>query len=263
MNNVIKFEFKLKTKIMITISIILFIFYFMYVGLYPSFADSIDSFTTMVDSMPKAMIEMFNFDIQTFTTFSGYYVFILSIINIVFAVLGVKLAFVNFAVEKTNHLEEYLFVKPITRTKLFYSKTLSAFYTYLLISILLYVLSLGVITLIVDDVVYNEVLLLNLSPILIGIWMYSISSIIAIVIKKAKFHAPYLAAIVLSFFMLSFIIDASGDEIFNVLTPFSIYSPSLILSDGINGFLIIYTLLVVIVLNLVAMLIYSSWEVRS
>ncbi len=262
MNNIILFEIKNKLSIIITISIVSFILLIMYIGLYPTFSQSISEFNDLIASMPKVLTDALDMDINSFVSFSGYYVFTLSIISIAFASVGAKLAFMAYTIEKTKHLGEYLYVKPISKKDIFLGKYLSILLVYLICSIIFYLFSLFMIFIFVSDFILTDILVLNLAPVFIGLVTLHISILIAVLIKRAKVQAPYLIGIVLTLFMLSFLVDALDKDYLSFISPFSVFNTNEILNTGISSFMILYLIIVSLLAFVSSIYLFKNKEVR-
>ena len=217
---------------------------------YPSIANSenIKLMDEMIKIFPEEVIKMFNMDIATMDTAFGWlksegFVMILLIIGCYSGILGSTI----LSKEESDKTIEYLNSLPVKRSNIVMSKVISGV-TY----IIFMVLSIGIFNYIglelSGDFDKLEFLMLSISPLFAAIPLFFISMFISTLLKSKK-----VVGIGLGIAMISYVLNTLSGLSSNVefLKYFSVFTLSdirnIILSDSVNGIMIIISFIISIV----------------
>jgi len=120
--NILKFELKRSALSMVgwTVGMLVCISVFMQ-GMFPIYSDSIDQIMVMMQSFPKEFLAAFGFSEEMFS-FAGFYAFSFTYLTLLGVMFSCTVTLQIFAREKRSHSQEFLYVKPISRQKMFLEK---------------------------------------------------------------------------------------------------------------------------------------------
>jgi ABC-2 type transport system permease protein len=104
-------------------------------GMYPIYSDSVDDILKMMASFPPEFLAAFGFNKDMFT-FGGFYAFTFTYMSLMGVLFTGAVTLGVFAREKRGRCQEFLFAKPMSRTRIFGIK-LAAAATLLAVSNLL------------------------------------------------------------------------------------------------------------------------------
>ncbi len=262
MNN-IKFEIRQNLRAMIITVLVVSVVLFMYVSLYESFLLAIDSFSKALESLPEAMKVAFGLDPSLLTSFSGYYSFTLSIISLVIGFFAVNTATKIYGFEKSNDLLEYVLVKPVSKFKLYANKYVAGLVTVLIFNVIYNIIFFIMTIVFVNDYDLTLLIELNIYALLLSLSLFSIASIFVNLLKNIKQPVVINFAILMVFYSLNIVNGIVDEEALNLITPFSMFKYSDIISSGINVDSIIYLVVVLVISFLIGAIKYSKLEVQS
>lgn len=248
MNVLSKFQIRHSIKFMIiwTISLILFIIvcttkFDTIAGTDPAAAQA------LFDTLPRSLQVIFGIGTADITTLAGYYTVLVPYFIITFGILAVSLGAKSIAREEEDKTSDFIFTKPISRTKIYFTKyvtSLCIFTTIFLITFIcnyLYLLKYNQdISFLIDQ---------YLAIYLISIFMFSLSSFLS-TLNINKISNLLATSLLLIFYIINVII-VLFDIKFIYISPFSAFNPSLMLTDGIPIIsVLIYTCLSIVLLVL-------------
>lgn len=263
MNNIVNFEIRRNLKGFIIWQIAINLTLVAMMCLYPTINDTADEFIKVFSSLPPAVMETINLNIDTIATVVGFYSFAILYVTIVFAIFVSNLAIKIFSYEKTNKIDDYILVKPVSRSKMYLSKYIAglllstiAFLIYLVISfIVLYIFDSN------SSFNLNDFVYVSGGFYLLLFVIYNISVLISVLSKKIKIAAAYSTSLVLGLFLLSFIVSILDEPVARFITPFSALSSSAFYTRSNLGEVYIYVLIVVVVTFMIAAIKFIKREV--
>lgn len=239
-----KREFKINLKSLIIWTVILLAIYILIFAAYPSLmnAETKESIEQVMSSMPKEMLATFNMDIVGIESSYGWFkteglLFLNIIGGLYVAILGATI----LVKEESDKTIDFLYAKPVSRSKIVTSKILCG-----ILNILIFT---GVITLAnyialsgTEEFVLNEFLMVSFIPLLLYYILFFITLLVSTFLKKTKKSMSIGIAIVfLSYFMQ--IIGGMGEnlEILKKISPFEFVSSRyIILNHELNiGYMVI------------------------
>ena len=156
------------TLVMCIIAILTFLF-------YPSVYNNRLALTKFINKLPKGFKLTLGINLKTCFTPLGYYAIIFIIISLVAGLFAIYIGFNNMSYDKRNTSHQFYYIKPIKRTKIVSTKTISIFIS-LLISNLVYHLCTIIMVLLVKT--NNSISLLTLFQ--INSSLFLLESILAI-----------------------------------------------------------------------------------
>lgn len=214
-------------------SIIVFVVVF-YLSIYPTFYQSKEEFTEILNNFPKEVLEALNVDGDRLFTPLGYYCFTFSYIVIIGAfqagVLGLKVM-LGDTLEKAN---SFILTKPVSRKKILTSKLCAAIASLVITNIIFQIFSFLVMMMInnSEGIIWYQLFLINLALLLIQLTFVSITMMIGGFIKKPKAVTITAVISIIVFYVLSILQELTDLEFLRYLNPFSYFKVDDILVTG-------------------------------
>ena len=260
----LKREFKVNFKsfiIWLSILVIMFLVVFL---VYPYIItdDTMKSMDELMKVFPPELLKAFNMDMSSIDTAYGWlktegFMFVLLIVGFYSSILGGSI----LLKEENDKTIEYLGSLPIKRRTILNNKIIVSIIYILSITILLGVFNY-IALLISGDFNHKQFILLSLTPILIGLPLFSINLFISTFMHKTKKTIGISLGMVFIFYLLSVLSELSSNVEF--IKYFSIYTladtRNVISSVSINYVSIIISLLITIVFIVLSHIRYNKKE---
>jgi ABC-2 type transport system permease protein len=232
---------------------------------YESLASSGQPMNEMLAGMPKSMLAilgMGDFDISTPTGYYGLlFIYLLLMATIHAAMLGATI----IAKEERDKTSEFLFVKPVSRNRVITAKLLAAFLNILLLNLVTFVSSVGLVGKYSNgEVVTKDIAITMAGMFILQLLFMVIGSSLAAIKKKSKNAASLATGVLLLTYVLSVAIDLNENiEGLKYLTPFKYFEAKNVMFGG--GFEFIFVLLsgvLIAVLTAVTLLFYKKRDLN-
>jgi len=201
---------------------------------YGAYQSSGTSINTLMRQLPKAVQVIFGmsgFDLSKAIGFYGVlYMYLIVMATIHAVVLGSEI----ISKEERDRTSEFLFAKPVLRSKIITAKLLAALATMIVLNIVTLVSSILVVGYYnTAGSVTHDILTLMAGMFFLQLIFLSIGMSIAAISKKPKAAASMATAVLLVTFILSIIIDINSKlQFLKYVTPFKYFDAKNILPSG-------------------------------
>ena len=169
--NVFKFEFRRLLKSAIIWSVVCVGLVIMFMALFPSMKDSgmQDIVATKLDALPPALLEAFNLEeALDFSNISDYLAYAIQYISMAAGIYGIILGISALVKEESEGTIEFLYSKPITRSKIVTSKLLSSAIIFYLFIAIVGAVTMGVSMAVKPEEIEIMTLLMDIKTLFIG-----------------------------------------------------------------------------------------------
>jgi len=233
MNNIILHGLKSNYKGLIGWMFGITIWTVIVLAMFPTFIEAGDAFLEVLKSYPPELLKAIGFTEEAFNSFEGFYGYIATYSYLIIAMyasyLGVKL----FAEDNKLKTNDFLYTKPIGRTKVFVSKFLTGIYL-LTIFVTTYIIFIQVsaYSFFKVDTDFDILLKMDLSLIGIVLFIYLFSMLVGTVYTSIRSYISIAMPITLLFFLLDLVGTLIDKPIISYITPFGMFNKSLILTEG-------------------------------
>ena len=260
----IKREFKINFKsFIIWLSILILMFLVVYL-IYPYVItdEAIKSMDELMKMFPEEMLKAFNMDMSSIETAYGWlktegFMYVLLIVGIYSSILGGSI----LLKEESDKTIEYLGFLPIKRSKILTNKIIVG-----VVYIILIVLILGIFNyislLLSGPFDHKQFVLLSVTPILIGLPLFSISLFISSFLHKTKKIIGISLGMVFIFYLFSVLSEISSKVEF--MKYFSVYTladtRNVIANTQINTISILLSIVITIVFIVLTYIRYNRKE---
>lgn len=229
----LKRELKINFKSFIIWSSIIILMFATVFAIYPSIVSNGDMIDQLMATMPKELLSVFNMDVVSLNKVSGWiategYMMITLLGGCYAAILGSNL----LTKEEDDKTIEFLYSKPISRGKIYFTKILTGIMYIFLFNICISLTNLLGL-LLCNDFDLTKWLLLSLLPILLHLFILFLSLLISNFYNKTRKSMSVCLGMVFLFYMIN-VISALSDKIsfLKYITPFTYVDSSTIMKDS-------------------------------
>ena len=260
----IKREFKVNLKSFIIWTGILILMFLAVFIVYPFIItdESLKSLDEMMELFPKEMLKAFNMDITSINTAYGWlktegFMFVLIIIGIYSSVLGLNIVLK----EESDKTIEYLSFLPLTRTRIMTNKIIVGI-SYIVMMVLIVGLFNYIALLISGDFDQKQYILLSLTPLLIGIPLFSINLFISTFLNKTKKSFAIGLGLVFLFYILNVLSELSNNvEFLKYLSIYTLADIRNVISNvSINPINVIISIIITVLFMIGSYIRYNKKE---
>jgi len=197
------------------------------------------------------------------TKASGYYGVLFMYIALMLTIHAVLLGAGIISKEERDKTSEFLFVKPISRSKILTSKILAGLSNVVILNIITLIFSIYFFGYFANGETFmNDILILTSGLLFLQVIFFFIGTMVAGVSKKPKLSATIATSVLLLTFVMTFFININ--ESFNWLkyfTPFKYFDAKDLMSNG--GLDPLYVLITLILIIIMVVVTYVSYNARD
>ncbi|MBE6052335.1 MAG: ABC transporter permease [Clostridium sartagoforme] len=269
--NIFKFEFKRNIKSLIYWSIGTSVIIVLFMVLFPSMKDiGIQELVgTKLDSLPPAILETFNFSsITDFSNINDYLAYCLQYIGMAFAIYGAILGVNSIIEEESEGTIEFLYSKPVSRSKILWSKVLSRLVYFLIFTIIISLATIFTSIAVKPSEIGTMDLMMNIKSMIIGMCFLgyifmAIGIAISTILKRGKMGT----SISLSLFFVTYILGIISKlkeefSFIKYISPYEWVIPSKVIKDGFEAKFILIGFLWIVLSLVVATFIYNKKDMN-
>lgn len=209
---------------------------------YSAYQGSGQSMTELFEQFPKTVRVVLGFSDLDLSTVIGFYGVLFLYIAVMISIHATLLGANIISKEERDRTSEFLFVKPISRSKIITQKLLAALTDIIIVNIVTLVSSIVMVGLYSNDPEINHtVYLLMFGAFLMQIFFLSIGMAIASISKKPKSSASFAAGILMLTFVFGIAVDLNNNlDILRYMTPFKYFDAKSIIPSNDIGIQFIF-----------------------
>ncbi|MGE7760305.1 ABC transporter permease subunit [Peribacillus sp. NPDC097895] len=232
---------------------------------YEAYSSSGQSINDLIADIPKSMRAVLGFSDLDLTKASGYYGMLFLYLLLMATIHAVMLGATIIAKEERDKTSEFLFVKPVSRSKVITTKLLAAFTNIVIFNLATFVSSIILLGKYSDgEAVNGEIAILMAAMLFLQVLFMVIGSALAAVKKKPKTAASVAAGILLLTYMLSIVIDLNENiEGLRYLTPFKYFeAENVMYGGGLDVIFVVISLILILTLLVVTYVFYKKRDLN-
>lgn len=233
--NIYKFELSSLKKSILIWGLSVPGFLLFYMAFFPAMAASGGAFTEIMSGMDERFLRAFGIVPELpIGEILGYFNLTIGLVLLPVAIQASNYGFSILSVEERELTADFLFSKPISRTKIIVSKFLAALTSLLIIDVLLVATSILALSFFKGDeiVELRNVIILLLSVPLFQLTFMSIGMVISVSIKKVSSVLSFSMGLGFGMFILSSLGGVISSGYLLYFTPFKHFDPSYVLING-------------------------------
>jgi len=258
----LKRELKINLKSLIIWTLIVVVIFIIGFLVYPSIISDSVKLEELVNTMPKEFLEIFNMDIISLNTVSGWlltegYLLVTLIGSCFFAILGSTI----LLKEQSDRTIDFLFTKPISKNKIVTAKLFTG-----LIYILVFNIIISLTTLIglklSNDFNFNHWFLSSIAPIFVHTFFFVFALLISNYFNKTNKSITACISIVLGTYFIG-VISLMSDklEFLKYFSPFEYINSSTIVTANSLDIFNLILISIYIIITLIGL--YSTYNKKE
>lgn len=217
----------------------------------------------MFSQFPQSMQTIFGMSGLDITTIAGYYGILLLYIAVVAAIHAGMTGVDTLGREERDHTAEFLFPKPVSRTRIVLQKLLAGFTSLVILNIVIWVSSLVSIAMFVPiDGVIQEVTLMVVAVSIIQIVFYLLGTAAAALLPRRA--GRMIALTIFAGYTIYIIVGMMPSlDWLRLLSPFAVFSAKAIIAEmSLNGGYIVCCLGVSLLALVTTFVAYNTRDLR-
>jgi ABC-2 type transport system permease protein len=234
-------------------------------GKYSYYAESGQSITELIATMPKTLRAILGFGDFDVTKASGFYgmlfLYLIIMVTIHSSMLGANI----ISKEERDKTTEFLMVKPVSRTSVITSKLLAALANVVILNLVTLVLSVAIVGKYSrGEAVTTDILILMAAMFILQLMFLFIGTGVASISKNPKISASIATTILLVTFILSIVIDMNSKlEGLKYITPFKYFSAqNMMYGGGFDPVFVILSFVIIAVMVCVTYVFYRKRDLK-
>lgn len=263
--NIYRFEFKNNFKATVGWIVGICSVALMYLSFFQVTAENAEAMKDLFKSFPPAILAALDVIIDRIFSFTGYYAFVFTFTVLIGAIQAINLGINLYSKEKSKGVGEFLFVKPISRVKIYLSKFLAGFSLIVLTNIVYMVFT------VVCEKIFNNGLAVNKAYYLISFTLFFIQLVfmsigILVGVFKKKIKSSISIALVLSFLFygINMINNNLNDKFLRILSPMQYFDYMYIQDkESYEVSSLVYTIILIGIFIAISYLGYKKAEIRG
>lgn len=257
--NIFLFETKALFRSFLVWAVSLLAIFLLFVtAFYGPFMESKEAVKTALSSLPPAFALIFGVSINSIFTFGGFFQFIYTYLGLIGAIMASSLALAAFSREKRSKCVDFLFVKPVKRSRIFVCKLLSCL-MLIIITNVLFVAS-SVIAYSVNGQNpggMGRLVLASLSMLFMQLTFLSMGILYATFARKVRSVSGAATAFGFAGFILMALYSLIKEDVIRYISPLTYFNPGTVFLTG--GYEARYALAGAVIAVACAMLAYARY----
>lgn len=264
--NIYKREIKDKLKSTIVWSISIFALIMLFMSIYPVFSRDAATLKLMMDNYPEEMLKAFGMSGVDLGSVAGYFTMTLLFTQICLAIQASNYGFSILSVEERELTADFLFTKPVTRSKIFFSKFAAVFTALTITNVATWGSTYLSIEIFRNGKDYDIDIFIKMMAtiVLFQLFFLGVGMVISMLVKKVKSVLTFSMSLSFGMYILSAFGSIIGEDTLGYLTPFKYFEPNTLIINGAYDRTMIYVCITVIVVSLLASyILYNKRNIHS
>lgn len=265
--NIFKHEFNMKKKSIIIWSLSLAAFMILYMAFFPAMAKDSTSFDSVMDSFPKEMLQALGIrEGLSLTSLMGFFTLTFVMMQLAIAIQGANYGFSILSEEERELTADFLMSKPISRSKIYFSKLFAALLSLLITSIVVGISSFIALKLFNGGNSYevSPVFRLILTVPVFQLLFLSLGMFISLLFKKVRSVLSFSMGLAIGLYVVNSVREIVDSDILGYITPFYYFEPGIILMDGAYNLKLFLIAIGIIIVSLASSyVLYKKRDIHS
>ncbi len=252
------FYFKNKIKSILIFTIVIIFFLMASLTKFEAFAADTENTKQLLDSFPKVIMVVYGMSDLDITTIGGYFAVVSLYTAIMLSIYGAILGSKIIYEEEDIMTSEFIFTRPVSRTKVYITKLLVALLTITILNILVIIGNYFILS--TQYEVFDGFEIISLVQYVLCIFSLSIGALLT-TLKANRFATIASAATVTSLFLVKAIGELKEINL-SLLTPFYAFNNSNILNDSFNMIYVYYYLILSVIFIVAGSFILNKRDIK-
>ncbi|WP_143317053.1 ABC transporter permease subunit [Clostridium sp. HBUAS56017] len=222
-----------------------------------------ESMNELISKMPKSLLSIMGIGSFDLSKASGYYSVLFFYLVLMAAIHSAMIGANIISKEERDKTAEFIFVKPVSRSKIITEKLIAAFIIILILNIFISVSSILIVNYFNNGENLNEgILNLMIGLFILQLLFLFIGTAISAINKKPRTSISISTGILLIMFILSVVIDIDSNlDFLKYLTPFKYFEAKNLMYGG--QFDIIFITLSIFIIIVCGIITYAFYNKKD
>ncbi len=265
--NIFKLEFNMKIKSIIIWSLSLAAFMIFYMAFFPSMTNDSQALDSIMNSLPKEMLQALGLrEGLSISSIIGYFSLTFTLIQLAIAIQSANYGFSILSQEERELTADFLMTKPVSRSKVYFSKFIAAFLSLIFTAIALAAGSFIALELFNAGQSYDTI---NVIKLLITVPIFqllflSLGMIVSLFFKKVRSVLSLSMGLAIGLYVINSVRGIVDSNILGYFTPYYYFEPGTILISGEYDYELWILGLAIIVISLISSyIVYNKRDIHS
>ncbi|HZK33058.1 MAG TPA: ABC transporter permease subunit [Tissierellaceae bacterium] len=265
--NIFKHEFNLKKKSIVIWSLSIVGFIIFYMAFFPSLSQDTVGLDSIMESFPEEMLYFFGMgEGLSIASLIGYFTLTFAMIQLAIAIQGANYGFSILSEEERELTADFLLSKPVSRSKIYWSKFFAAFLSLIITSIAIGIGSFLALELFSGGEIYkvSNVIKLLLTVPIFQLFFLSLGMFISLLLKRVRSVLSLSMGLTIGLYVLNSVRGIIDSDFLGYITPYYYFEPGVILKNGEYELKLFLIGIIIIVFSLISSyLLYNRRDIHS
>lgn len=265
--NVFKQEFKMKLRSILIWGISIAVFMIFYLAFFPSMSGDSIALESIMDSFPKEMLQALGLrEGLSISNLIGCFTLTFTMMQLAIAIQSANYGFSILSEEERELTADFLMTKPVSRSKIYWSKFFAAFLSLIITAIIIGIGSFIALELFNGGESYRvkNVLKLLLTVPVFQLSFLSIGMFISLLFRKVRSVLSFSMGLSIGLYTINAVRGIVDSDILGLFTPFYYFEPGMILKNGVVDLKLSVMAIGVIAVSLISSyVIYDKRDIHS
>ncbi len=204
----------------------------LYIFIFISLGNEIETFKVLLDNIPDAMKKIFNLYIESISTLVGFYSFVFFFIILCGGIQAMIIGTSILSKEVREKTADFLLTKPVSRYRILTSKILAALSILVITNIIYLGLTITAVAALVQVFNLKLFLMISVTMFFVQLMFTTLGMIVSIIAGKIKSVIPISLSTVFGFYIIGSLGSLIGEENARYLSPFRYFDTAYIIENA-------------------------------
>ncbi len=265
--NIFHYEFQMKRKSILLWSLSLVGFFIFYMAFFPTLVQDSQAFESIMDSFPEELLSAMGLNKDlSLASLIGYFSLTFTLIQLGLGIQSANYGFSILSEEERELTADFLMTKPVSRSRIFWSKFFAACLSLLITAVIVGVggiISIGVFN---GGEAYklSHVLLLFASVPIFQLIFLSLGMVISLFFRKVRSVLSLSMGLVIGLYVVNSMKGILDSNLLGYFTPFHYFEPGDIMRDGTYNLSLLWISILIIGVSLFgSYILYKRRDIHS
>lgn len=236
----------------------------MYIFIFSSVSGDIESFKSVLQSMPEVLRKMLSIYVESISTLEGFYSFVFVYIVLCGAIQAMNLGVSIVSKEVRDKTADFLLTKPVSRERILTFKLLAALASLLITNIIYLLITIPTTLTVNTDFNMKIFLLISFTLFFVQLIFLALGFLVSVAAGKIKSVISVSLTTVFGFFIISMLGSVIGDKAVRYISPFKYFDSTYIVKHAAyETSFIIVGIVVVIAAIAASYLVYLRKDIQA
>ena len=226
----------------------------LFMSVFSAFSSSSDVIDMVMENYPKELLQAFGMSGVDLGSVVGYFTMSMLFMQITLAVQASIYGFSSLSEEERDRTADFLLTRPVTRTRVYFSKTLASIGALILTWVITWGSTFATIELFRAGKEYEPQVIIKMMSVIIlfQLFFMAVGMLVSMLVKKIRSVLPYAMGLSFGMYLISSMGSIIGEETLGYITPFKYFEPNVLINEGKYDPLMIVICCAVIVISMTA-----------